>query len=50
MYFTKPAVDTAPYKVSFNQKLFQYFSMAGILTLGIFPGPFVQFIKLLFVK
>lgn len=42
MYLDKPAED-AVLRVSSSQKAFQYFSIVGILALGIFQGPFVRF-------
>jgi len=36
--------------VSWEQKAMQYFSIFGILLLGIYPGPFVRFVELVFKK
>ncbi len=43
MYFDKPA-NHSSLQVSLSQKTFQYFSIFGILVLGIFQGPFVKFL------
>lgn len=40
MYFEKSA-DESPYQVTAAQKTFQVLSIAGIVVLGIFQGPFV---------
>ena len=41
MYIEKP-LDPHPLAVSASQKFMQYVSIAGILALGIFQGPFVK--------
>lgn len=41
MYLEKCS-DESPYSVTPTEKAFQYFSIAGILILGIFQGPFVR--------
>ena len=45
MYLEKPLEDTA-LRVTQAQKAMQYFSIFGILALGIFQGPFVRFAEL----
>ena len=45
MYVDKPASDS-PYRVSFDQKVMQYFCILGIILLGVYQGPFVRLVEL----
>jgi NADH-quinone oxidoreductase subunit N len=47
MYIDKP-VDTAPVRVTADQKIFQYACMFGIILLGVYQGPFVRLAELAF--
>ena len=48
MYIDKP-VNTAPIRVSLDQKVIQYLCIFGILALGIYQGPFVRLAELAFL-
>jgi len=45
MYLDKPT-SHALVQVTAPQKAFQYFSIFGIIILGIFQGPFVKFLEI----
>ena len=47
MYVDRPA-DERPLAVTIDQKVIQYLSIAGILALGIFQGPFVRLAEMAF--
>ena len=49
MYIDKP-INDAPFHVTAPQKAMQYFSMFGILALGIYQGPFVKLAELAFLN
>ncbi len=49
IYMQKSA-DDAPIHVSFDKKVMQYFTMAAILILGIYQGPFVRFVEQIFLR
>ncbi len=49
MYMNKPVSDL-PFHITARQKAMQYFSMFGILTLGIYQGPFVKLAQAAFTK
>jgi NADH-quinone oxidoreductase subunit N len=44
MYVDEPPAERANAKleVSFDTRVMQYFVMAGILAMGLYPGPFVR--------
>ena len=47
MYLDEPS-DPTPYSITWEQKAFQYFSIAGILFLGVFQGPLVALVTAAF--
>ncbi|OGW81097.1 MAG: hypothetical protein A3C47_00940 [Omnitrophica bacterium RIFCSPHIGHO2_02_FULL_51_18] len=49
MYLDPPA-DEMPLRVSFEQKAMQYIAIAGVLVLGIWPGPFVKLAQIAFTS
>ena len=49
MYVDKP-INDIPFHITSPQKAIQYFSMLGILALGIYQGPLVKFAEAAFSK